>query len=312
MIPNNISNSGPRFALGDVNGDRLEDIFIAASRGSESALYRQLSDGTFVKSNGALPESNGSNDKDAVFLDADGDGDQDLYIASGGNEFEDTAEQLQDRLLINDGRGNFKQNPAALPQMITSSSTVTTGDFNSDGHIDIFVGGRSVPGKYPLAPRSYLLKNNGKGTFEDVTEKFCPALLNPGMVTDAQFADVNGDKFPDLLVVGEWMEASMYFNKEGRSFDLESDAFGDGTAGWWLTIEGNDFDGDGDTDFVLGNFGLNNQYHVDAEHPAKLLYKDFDNNGSIDPIFHYYVDDTLAFAYSSENPCPGNCACNHS
>ena len=300
MIPNNISNSGPRFALGDVNGDRLEDIFIAASRGSESALYRQLSDGTFVKSNGALPESNGSNDKDAVFLDADGDGDQDLYIASGGNEFEDTAEQLQDRLLINDGRGNFKQNPAALPQMITSSSTVTTGDFNSDGHIDIFVGGRSVPGKYPLAPRSYLLKNNGKGTFEDVTEKFCPALLNPGMVTDAQFADVNGDKFPDLLVVGEWMEASMYFNKEGRSFDLESDAFGDGTAGWWLTIEGNDFDGDGDTDFVLGNFGLNNQYHVDAEHPAKLLYKDFDNNGSIDPIFHYYVDDTLAFAYSRD------------
>ena len=301
MMPNNISNSGPKFATADVNGDGLEDIFIAASKGTENRLYRQLANGTFEKfPKTALPDSQSFNDKDALFFDADGDGDQDLYIASGGNEYQPDAPELQDRLLFNDGRGNFKHHTGALPRMLTSSSTVVSADFNKDGLADIFVGGRSVPGKYPLAPRSYLLQNAGNGKFQDVTEKYCPALLNPGMIAGAQFADVNTDGFADLVVVGEWMEAGVYINAGGKGFDLKKDAIKGVTSGWWLSVEGNDFDADGDVDFVLGNFGLNNQYHVDEDHPAKLLYKDFDNNGSIDPILHYYIDDTLSFAYSRD------------
>lgn len=301
MIPNSISTSGPKIVRGDINHDGLEDIFLAGAKGSVNRLYKQLDNGTFAPSpKNALEDNLTSNDKDAVFLDADGDGDQDLYIVSGGNEFQENAPELQDRLYTNDGKGNFTHRPDALPRMITSGSSVTTADFNNDGHPDLFVGGRSIPGKYPLAPRSYLLQNTGKGTFEDVTADFCPALLSPGMITDAQFLKVNGDDFADLVIVGEWMEAGIYINEDGKKFNRKNDAFKQNTSGWWLTLEASDFDQDGDNDLVLGNFGLNNQYHADAKHPVKLLYKDFDNNGSIDPIFHYYFNDTLSFAYSRD------------
>lgn len=301
MIPNNISASGPKLIRGDVDGDGLEDLFIAAAKGSTHKLYKQLRNGKYAAlPASALPDSKSWNDKDAVFIDADGDGDNDLYIVSGGNEYDENAPELQDRLLFNDGKGNFKQNSGALPKMISSGSCVAAGDFNKDGLMDLFVGGRSVPGKYPLSPRSYLLKNTGKGAFEDVTADFCPALVSPGMVTDAVFQDVNGDGYTDLFIVGEWMQAGVYVNEEGKSLVLKKDAVSENTSGWWLAIEANDFDSDGDCDFVLGNFGLNNQYHVDAKHPAKLLFKDFDGNGSIDPIFQYYIDDTLSFAYSRD------------
>ncbi|MEX1241050.1 MAG: VCBS repeat-containing protein [Cyclobacteriaceae bacterium] len=301
MIPNSISTSGPKLIRGDINNDGLEDLFIAAFKGSENRLFKQLANGTFVTApKNALPESKGFNDKDGVFLDADGDGDQDLYVVSGGNEYQENAAELQDRLYFNDGHGNFKHRSEALPEMISNGSSVTSGDFNRDGLTDLFVGGRSIPGRYPLAPRSYLLKNTGKGKFEDVTAEFCPALVNPGMVTDAQFADINNDDLIDLMVIGEWMEVGVYLNENGTKLALKEDALKEETSGWWLSIEANDFDRDGDMDFVLGNFGLNNVYHADAGHPASLLYKDFDNNGSIDPIFHYYIDDTLAFAYSRD------------
>lgn len=301
MMPNSISTSGPKLVRGDINNDGLEDIFIAGFKDAQNRLFKQTPDGKFTPMPPrALPASKGYNDKDAVFLDADGDGDQDLYVVSGGNEYQENAPELQDRLYFNDGRGNFKHHADALPAMITSGSTVTSGDFNNDGLIDLFVGGRSIPGKYPLAPRSYLLKNSGKGKFEDVTAAFCPALLHPGMVTDARFADVNNDDHADLMVVGEWMEVGVYINEAGRKLVLKEDALQEETSGWWLAMEANDFDQDGDLDFVLGNYGLNNAYHADAAHPARLLYKDFDSNGSIDPIFHYYIGDTLTFAYSRD------------
>lgn len=301
MMPNSISTTGPKLVRGDINNDGLDDVFIAASSGTVGRLYKQVGNGMFVKAPvSALPVTNSLNDKDAVFFDADGDSDQDLYIVSGGNEFQEDAKELQDRLLINDGKGNFRLSVNGLPTMITSGSCVTAADFNKDGFTDLFVGGRSIPGKYPMAPRSYLLLNTGKGTFEDVTEQMASSLLNPGMVTDAQFSDVNGDGFDDLMVVGEWMEVGVFINDGGKKLVQKQQAVNENTSGWWLTMEGGDFDADGDIDFVLGNFGLNNQYQVDQEHPAKLLYKDFDNNGSIDPIFHYYMDDTLAFAYSRD------------
>lgn len=300
MIPNSISTTGPRLIKGDVNNDGLEDLFIAASKGSRNTLYLQSRDGRFLAAPaGALPQSDSFNDKDAVFIDVENDGDLDLYIVSGGNEYQETSPELQDRLLINNGRGIFKYNAQALPEMLTSGSCVTAADIDNDGFTDLFVGGRSVPGKYPVAPRSYLLRNTGKGTFEDLTKELAPELFSPGMVTDAEFADVNGDKLPDLIIVGEWMEIGIYTNKND-SFKRNPNGIGGNTSGWWLSIEANDFDADGDTDLVLGNFGLNNPYKVSEERPAKLLYKDFDGNGSIDPIFHYYIDDTLAFAYSRD------------
>jgi len=301
MLPNSISTSGPKLVHGDINNDGLDDLFIAAHKGSENKLFIQTSSGSFVKAPAAfLPTNTSQNDKDAIFLDADQDGDQDLYIVSGGNEYDEHADALQDRLLINDGRGRFEHDVDALPDMRTSGSCVTAGDFDGDGLQDLFVGGRSVPGKYPLAPRSYLLRNTGKGKFEDVTSSFCASLVKPGMVTDAAFADVNGDGAADLVVVGEWMEIGVYMNDGGKKLIKRRGAFSEATAGWWLALSPADFDADGDVDFVLGNFGLNNVYNVDQEHPAKLLYKDFDNNGSIDPILHYYIDDTLAFAYSRD------------
>lgn len=301
MMPNSISTSGPKLVRGDINNDGLEDIFIAGFKGAQNRLFKQTREGRFtLMPPRALPESKGFNDKDAVFFDADGDGDQDLYVVSGGNEYQETAPELQDRLYFNDGRGNFQYRADALPPMLTSGSSVTSGDFNHDGLTDLFVGGRSIPGKYPLAPRSYLLKNSGQGKFEDVTATICPELVSPGMVTDAHFADINNDDYVDLMVVGEWMDVGVYLNRGGKNMELKSDAISEETSGWWLAIEANDFDQDGDVDFVLGNYGLNNAYHVNADRPARLLYKDFDNNGSIDPIFHYYISDTAAFAYSRD------------
>lgn len=301
MIPNSISGSGPKLVRGDINGDGREDIFVAAAKGSGNPLFIQTASGSFMAAPPtALPAAPGVNDKDAVFLDADGDGDQDLYVVGGGNEYLEDAAELQDRLYINDGRGNFRLDASALPEMKTSGSSVTAGDFNADGYIDVFVGGRSVPGKYPLSPRSYLLQNNGKGKFEDVTAEFCPELVRPGMVTDARFVRLNDDDLVDLVIVGEWMEVGVFLNAEGKRLDRHRRAVSESTAGWWLAIEANDFDHDGDMDLVLGNFGQNNQYHVDASRPAHLLYKDFDGNGSIDPIFQYHFDDTLSFAYSRD------------
>jgi hypothetical protein len=173
-------------------------------------------------------------------------------------------------------------------------------DFTNDGYTDLFIAGRSVPGKYPLSPKSYLLRNTGQGRFEDITEQFCSDLMHGGMITDAFAGDINGDGFSDLVVVGEWMEIGVYVNREGTQLERNANAIGQESSGWWLAIEGKDFDKDGDIDFVVGNFGLNNQYHVSPTRPAKLLYKDFDNNGSIDPIFCYYFGDTLSFAYSRD------------
>ena len=301
LMPNSVSTAGAKIVKGDFNNDGLEDVYLGGSKGTSGKLYMQTAKGGFE----ALAQEAFENDKayqdmDGLFFDANGDGFLDLYVVSGGSAFPEGSPVYQDRLYMNDRKGNFKRQLDGLPEMLESGSSVTAGDFDKDGLLDLFVGSRYIPGKYPVAPRSYLLKNKGEGKFEDITEEYCPQLMNPGLVTDAQFIELNGDGWVDLVVVGEWMEVGIYTNVQGNNFLPKEEAFQQNTSGWWLTIEANDFDQDGDIDLVLGNFGLNNPYKPNASRPATLAYKDFDNNGSIDPIFSYYMADTNSFAYSRD------------
>ncbi len=301
LLPHGISTTGPKMALGDVNGDGREDLYLGGAQGSAGKLYVQSAQGSFsARPQPAFEADKHSEDTDALFVDVDGDQDLDLYVVSGGNEFAEDDQALQDRLYLNDGKGNFMRDARRLPAMMTSGATISAGDVDQDGDTDLFIGGRVVPGQYPMSPRSYLLRNDGQGNFEDMTADFCPSLLHPGMVTDARFQDVNLDGWLDLIVVGEWMPIRIFRNEDGKKMLPDTAAVPASTAGWWQTIEAQDFDKDGDTDLVVGNFGMNNPYQPDNEHPATLVYKDFDENGSIDPIFSYFIADTNAFAYSRD------------
>ncbi len=300
MLPQGISGLGPKIAKGDVNNDGLEDIFIGGAKGSSGKLYQQQPNGNFVDISGNFFDiDKESEDTDALFLDVDGDQDLDLYVVSGGSEFKENDPALQDRLYLNNDK-KFIKDPGALPNMLTSGSSVTADDIDKDGDLDLFIGGRLIPGKYPLAPRSYLLKNNGAGKFEDFTTALSPELATSGMVSDAQFADLNGDNLPDLVVVGEWMEVGIYINNEIEGFIKNKNPKLMEASGWWNSLHVNDFDQDGDLDLVLGNFGNNNRYKPTRDQPVRLAFKDFDNNGSIDPIFTYYLHDEEVFAYSRD------------
>lgn len=224
-----------------------------------------------------------------MFFDADNDGDTDLYVAAGGYEFQENDPALHDRLYLNDGHGNFLKKENALPQLFSSSACVKAGDIDGDGDLDLFIGGRVIPGKYPLPPSSYILINDGKGNFQNETATLCPELLNLGMVTDAQWLDVNNDKLPDLVIVGEWMPVKVFINKNGKLSDQSGDYIHFASTGWWNRIHAEDMDGDGDVDLVLGNCGLNTQFRASEKEPMTLYYKDFDGNGTIDPIICYYI-----------------------
>ena len=226
----------------------------------------------------------------AVFFDADNDGDADLYVASGGFEYNENDPAYQDRIYVNDGKGNFTKKENALPSMLASKGCVKAADIDGDGDLDLFVGGRVVPGKYPTAPRSYILLNDGKGTFTDVTQNNCAALVQPGMVTDALWMDINNDKQPDLIVVGEWMPVKVFINAKGILTDASSTYIHFASTGWWNRISAADMDCDGDADLVIGNYGINTQFHVSEREPMNLYFKDFDNNGSVDPVLCYYID----------------------
>ena len=211
LLPHMLSTQGPHIARGDVNNDGLEDLFFGGAKGHPGKLYIQKKNGTFeLQAQSCFDTDKGCEDIGALFFDADGDKDPDLYVVSGGNEFSKDSPELQDRLYINNGNGHFTKSTDRLPVMLTSGSCVKAADIDNDGDLDLFVGGRLVPGAYPLAPRSYILENNGKGYFTDVTEKYNKSLLNPGMVTDALWTDFNGDKTSDLIIVGEWMKIRFF------------------------------------------------------------------------------------------------------
>ena len=290
LLPHKLSTQGPNITKGDVNNDGLEDIFISGAKGSAGKLYLQNNSGKFIVSDSnTFNEDKMSEDIGVLFFDADNDKDLDLYVVSGGNDFNVDSPELQDRLYINTGKGQFKKSQNSLPKMITSGSSVTAGDFDNDGDLDLFVGGRLVPGNYPTAPRSYLLENNGKGKFRDITSTINPTLEYLGMVTDAIWSDYNADGLLDLLVVGEWMNIRIFNNQNGKLKEITETCGTKHSQGWWNKITAADIDNDGDLDYIIGNFGQNSQLKASITEPVTLYAKDFDNNGAIDPILCSYI-----------------------
>lgn len=290
LMPHFLSRMGPCMITGDVNGDGRDDLFIGGARNSRSSLFLQDKNGKFVlTAQPHIDRDSLSEDVAACFLDVDGDGDLDLYVGAGGYEFAENDPALQDRLYLNDGNGRFTRKSDALPVIANSTSCVKACDVDLDGDPDLFVGSRVIPGKYPVSPDSYMLINDGHGKFIDGTETVAPGLRSLGLITDAVWADITADGVKDLLIAGEWMPLVTFVNRNGKLV-RDSSLIRFESEGWWNTILAEDMDNDGDQDFVLGNTGLNTQFKASATEPFTIWYKDFDGNGSVDPILCYYVD----------------------
>ena len=301
LLPHKLSTQGPKIAKGDINNDGLEDIFIGGAKGQSGQLFIQTKSGTFNSTANYFELDNMSEDIGALFFDADNDKDLDLYVVSGGNDFTAESNELQDRLYFNNGKGHFTKKIGVLPVMLTSGSCVSSGDYDSDGDLDLFVGGRLVPGKYPTIPKSYILENDGNGNFTNATQKANPIIESIGMVTDAIWTDFNGDKKDDLIIVGEWMGVRVFNNSDSKLVEISNTCGTKNTEGWWNKITYGDFDNDGDLDYIIGNFGLNSQLKTSSEEPVTLYAKDFDNNGSIDPILCSYIQGESYPVYSKDD-----------
>jgi len=285
LLPHRQSTIGPSVAIGDVNGDGTEDFYIGGAKGQNGALYLQNSSGHFYAQNtNAFEKSAAHEDTGAKFLDIDGDNDLDLYVASGGGgDLEGKEDLLQDRLYINDGIGNFSLDKSRLPKITSSTKAIAEIDWDNDGDLDLFVGGRTTPGKYPIAPSSYLLENN-KGTFTNKIKILAPELENIGMVTDADWIDADNDNDMDLIIVGEWMPITLFKNN-GKGFENKSRSMGiQNSKGWWSSLLKSDIDQDGDDDFIIGNIGLNNKFHPSEEKPLYIYANDFDGNDQLDIV----------------------------
>ena len=290
LLPHKLSQNGPCIAVGDINGDTLEDFFIGGAANQQSTIYTQNSSGNFIiKENVAIAKDANFEDVGAVFFDADNDNDLDLYVVSGGNEFKEQSVNYSDRLYLNNGKGDFTKSNN-IPQILESGSCVISLDFDNDNDLDLFIGGRLTPNKYPLAPKSFLLENTN-GIFKDVTNKIAPELSKIGMVTSAVFNDIDNDGSNELIVVGEWMPITVFKKKQGVYNNITADLNLLDTAGWWNKIVAADIDKDGDIDFVVGNLGLNYKFKASKEKPFMVFASDYDSNGTNDIFLAKYYND---------------------
>ena len=283
LLPHSLATQGPALATSDVNGDGSTDVYIGGAKNEAGALFIQNKNGSFKKSaQPAFLHDSIYEDIDALFFDADGDKDMDLYVTSGGNEFYGRNERLTDRLYINDGNGNFERS-RTLPYLYENTSCVAACDWDKDGDIDLFVGGRANARMYGYTPASVILQNDGKGNFSEVTNSVAKGLQNVGMVTSAVWSDIDNDGWKDLIVVGEWMPVTVFKNNRGKLEKETTDEFSK-TAGWWNCIYADDIDGDGDEDFLLGNWGTNSKLKASADFPLRMYLADWGKNGETDPI----------------------------
>ena len=291
LLPHKLSQNGPFSAVSDVNEDGLDDIFIGGASGQIGILYVQDENGLFTK-NSSQPWEQDKNSEDlgCLFLDVDGDNDMDLYVASGGSEFENNSPLLKDRIYLNNGKGEFNKDSSVLPNIYTSSQCVKASDIDADGDLDLFVGTRLIAGKYLFPASSYILINE-EGKYKNATTKTAPYLENIGMVTDAVFTDIDKDGDDDLMVVGEWMQIILLENQNGI-FTNSSDKWGlKDTRGLWWSITASDLDNDGDDDYIIGNLGRNNKFKASEKHPFKIYANDFDNNGTNDIVLAKFYKD---------------------
>ena len=281
-----LSTEGPSFAKADINGDGLEDLFFGGAKGFAGQLFIQRKNGTFQNVTPDVFETDKiSEDTDAVFFDANADGFLDLFVSSGGNETGFGAPDLADRLYLNDGKGKFKKaEDYGLSGLRNSTSVVKILDVNSDGFLDLFVGSRVVPFAYGVRPDSFILLNDGKGNFHDITAQVAQGLKEVGMVTDAAVVDYDGDGNQDLVLIGEWMAPTFFRNTGGKFEKIEMPEM-ESYKGWYQTIEVGDFNKDGKPDFVLGNHGLNTKFKATSDNPVRMFVNDFDQNGSIEHLF---------------------------
>jgi enediyne biosynthesis protein E4 len=290
LLPHRMSDPGPDITVGDINNDQLEDFYIVNASKRPGKMFIQNKNGTFTSKVGPWENDSLFEDTGTMFFDADNDGDPDLYVASGGYDLPKDSKSYTDRLYINDGKDNFFKSPNSLPAITSNGSCVRATDFDKDGDLDLFVGGRLVPHKYPFPARSYILENksaNGIVKFEDVTVSVAPDLLEAGMVTSAFCEDMDNDRWTDLVLAGEWMPVCIYKNIHGKFIKTTIEE----TKGWWFSIEGADFDKDGDIDLVAGNLGLNFRYKANSDKTFDVFAGDFNNNGNSDIVLSYFQDE---------------------
>ena len=283
LLPHKHSQGGPGITVGDVDGDGQDDFIVGGSAGKRAKIFLQQDNGSFKTDSLQIKVAE---DMAVLLFDADNDGDEDLYCVSGSSEFKKDKVNYQDRFYRNSGKGKFEYDASALPELTSSGSCVVANDFDRDGDLDLFVGGRVSPMRYPETPESNILVNRGDGKFDNQTSTFSSELAAAGMVTSAIWSDVNNDDWTDLVVVGEWMPITFFINDKGKSFTplrLEN------STGWWNSISAGDCDNDGDVDYIVGNLGLNSIYKASVDEPVTVYAKDFDGNGSVDPILCRYI-----------------------
>ena len=287
LIPHMVSTEGPALAVGDINNDGLDDFFIGSSKRKKSALYVQIKTGKFINATGAaILNDSIFEDIDATFVDIENDGDVDLVVASGGNEYAGTSHALRQRVYVNDGRGVFTFDTTAITGIYMSAGCVAAHDFNEDGFVDLFFGGRTVPWQYGIIPSSYLFLNDGTGKFSDVTSQYAPQLSQAGLIKDAVWEDMDNNGSKDLVIAAEWGPIQIFYHQQ--SHQLRPKSVSD--HGWWNFIQPLDYDRDGDTDLIAGNLGLNSKLKSSSTKPVTLYVYDFDGNDQIEQIMTYYHD----------------------